>query len=149
MATRIVFVGGTHVDVETPIQNPVRLFEEAGRSGLSFASAVDASMPYIVNREQIVYLEAIPDRGEKPFWVQASEEAEVTRKLSVGIAGLIGHLPTAAPDWRLLAVGAAAPVPGALLGARLTGRLSEAQLVRAIGLALLVAGTAAALQALL
>ena len=33
--------------------------------------------------------------------------------------------------------------PGALLGARLTGRLSERQLVRAIGAALLVAGAAA------
>ena len=73
----------------------------------------------------------------------------LTGGVGVGIAGLIGHLPTAAPDWRLLAVGAAASVPGALLGARLTGRLSETQLVRAIGLALLVAGTAAALQALL
>lgn len=64
----------------------------------------------------------------------------------VGVAGLLGHLPSAAPDWRLLAVGAAASVPGALLGARLTGRLSEVQLVRAIGVALLVAGTAAAVQ---
>ena len=65
----------------------------------------------------------------------------------VGIAGLLGHLPSAAPDWDLLAVGAAASVPGALLGARLTGRLSEQQLVRAIGAALIVAGTAAAVQA--
>ncbi len=86
MATRIVFVGGTHIEVETPIQNLVRLFEEAGRSGLSFASAVDASMRYFVNREQIIYLEAIPDRDEKPFWVQASQEAEVTKKLS-GFSG--------------------------------------------------------------
>ena len=37
----------------------------------------------------------------------------------------------------------------ALPGARLTGRLLEVQLVRALGLAALVAGTAAALQALL
>lgn len=66
----------------------------------------------------------------------------------VGIAGLIGHLPSAAPDWDLLAVGAVASVPGALLGARLTGRLSEQQLVRAIGAALIVAGTAAAVQGL-
>jgi uncharacterized protein len=66
----------------------------------------------------------------------------------VGAAGLIGHLPDAAPDWDLLALGAAASVPGALLGARLTGRLSERQLVRAIGAALLVAGTAALVQAL-
>jgi len=73
----------------------------------------------------------------------------LTVGIVVGVAGLIGHLPSAAPDWRLLAVGAAASVPGALLGARLTGRLSETQLVRAIGVVLLVAGAAAALQALL
>lgn len=65
----------------------------------------------------------------------------------VAVAGLLGHLPDAAPDWDLLAVGAAASVPGALLGARLTGRLSERQLVRAIAAALLVAGAAAAVQA--
>lgn len=73
----------------------------------------------------------------------------LTVGIVVGIAGLLGHLPTAAPDWDLLAVGAAASVPGALLGARLTGRLSEVQLVRAIGVALLVAGSAAAAQAFL
>jgi uncharacterized membrane protein YfcA len=65
----------------------------------------------------------------------------------VAVAGLVGHLPSAAPDWDLLAVGAAASVPGALLGARFTGRLSERQLVRAIGAALLVAGASAAVQA--
>jgi uncharacterized membrane protein YfcA len=65
----------------------------------------------------------------------------------VGAAGLVGHLPDAAPDWDLLALGAAASIPGALIGARLTGRLSERQLVRAIGVALLVAGTAAVVQA--
>jgi uncharacterized protein len=66
----------------------------------------------------------------------------------VGLAGLVGHLPSATPDVDLLLVGGAASVPGALLGARLTGRLSEPQLVRAIGLVLLVAGVAAAVQAL-
>ncbi len=65
----------------------------------------------------------------------------------VGIAGLIGHLPSAAPDWRLIAVGGAASIPGALLGARLTGRLSDRALVQAIGAVLLVAGTAAGIQA--
>jgi uncharacterized protein len=66
----------------------------------------------------------------------------------VGVAGLLGHLPSAAPDVDLLAVGAAASIPGALLGARLTGRLSERQLVKAIGVVLIVAGLAAAVQAL-
>jgi uncharacterized membrane protein YfcA len=65
----------------------------------------------------------------------------------VGIAGLLGHLPSAAPDWRLILVGGAASVPAALLGARLTGRLSERALVQAIGAVLLVAGAGAAIQA--
>jgi hypothetical protein len=66
----------------------------------------------------------------------------------VGVAGLLGHLESAAPDLTIVLVGSAASIPGALLGARVTGRLSEAQLVRAIAVVLLVAGIAAALQAL-
>jgi uncharacterized membrane protein YfcA len=72
----------------------------------------------------------------------------VTVGFCVGIAGLVGHLPSAPPDWDLLAVGAAASVPGALLGSRLTGRLSERQLLRAIGVVLLVAAAACAAQAI-
>jgi uncharacterized membrane protein YfcA len=67
----------------------------------------------------------------------------------VGAAGLLGHLPSAAPDYRLVLVGGAASIPGALIGARLTGRLSEQRLVQAIGAVLLVAGAAAAVQALI
>jgi uncharacterized membrane protein YfcA len=62
-------------------------------------------------------------------------------------AGVIGHTPDGV-DWDLLAIGSAASVPGALLGARLTGRLSERQLLRAIGAMLVVAGATTALQAL-
>jgi len=65
----------------------------------------------------------------------------------VGVAGLLGHLPSAAPDWKLIAVGGGASIPAALIGARLTGRLSEPQLIRAIGFVLLVAGAGAAIQA--
>jgi uncharacterized membrane protein YfcA len=65
----------------------------------------------------------------------------------VGVAGVVGHLPGGV-DWDALAVGAAASIPGAVLGARLTGRLSEAQLLRAIGAMLVVAGTGTAAQAL-
>jgi uncharacterized protein len=65
----------------------------------------------------------------------------------VGVAGVAGHLPGGV-DWTALGVGAAASVPGALLGARLTGRMSERQLLRAIGAVLVVAGAATALQAL-
>jgi uncharacterized protein len=66
----------------------------------------------------------------------------------VGVAGLLGHLPSAAPDLGILLVGSAASIPGALLGARLTGRLSEEQLVKAIAVVLLIAGAAALVQAL-
>jgi uncharacterized protein len=66
----------------------------------------------------------------------------------VGVAGLLGHLPSAAPDLGILLVGSATSIPGALLGARLTGRLSEEQLVKAIGVVLLIAGAAALVQAL-
>ena len=57
----------------------------------------------------------------------------------LGVAGVLGHL-AGGVDWTLLAIGSAASVPGALLGARLTGRLSEQQLLRAVGVVLLVAG---------
>jgi uncharacterized membrane protein YfcA len=71
----------------------------------------------------------------------------LTVGVCVGIAGVIGHTPDGV-DWDLLAIGSAASVPGALVGARLTGRLSERQLLRAIGAMLVVAGATTALQAL-
>lgn len=67
--------------------------------------------------------------------------------VAVGVAGVTGHLPGGV-DWGLLALGAAASIPGALLGARLTGQLDERQLLRVVGAILLVAGTAAIIQGL-
>jgi uncharacterized membrane protein YfcA len=84
-------------------------------------------------------------------WVGEAPSRAVGTNLAVGVlvgvAGLVGHLPSAAPDWRLILVGGTASIPGALLGARLTGRLSDRALVQAIGAVLLVAGAAAAVQA--
>ena len=65
---------------------------------------------------------------------------------SVGAAGVIGHVPGGV-EWELLAVGAAGSVPGALLGARLTGRLDEPMLLRAIGAVLVCAAVATLAQA--
>jgi uncharacterized membrane protein YfcA len=65
----------------------------------------------------------------------------------VGIAGVIGHAPGGV-DWGLLGIGAGASIPGALLGARLTGRLSERALLRAVGCILVVAGAVTLTQAL-
>ena len=66
----------------------------------------------------------------------------------LGVAGVFGHLPGGV-DWTLLGVGAVTSVPGAIVGARLTGRLDEQQLFRAVGVILLVAGTAMILQGIL
>jgi uncharacterized membrane protein YfcA len=67
--------------------------------------------------------------------------------VGVGIGGLVGHLPGGI-DWSILAVGAAAAMPAAYLGARLTGRLDEHQLLRAISAILVVSGSAMAVQAI-
>jgi uncharacterized membrane protein YfcA len=61
----------------------------------------------------------------------------------LGIAAVIGHLPGGV-DWGLMLVGSAASIPGAMLGSRITGKLSERQLLNAIGVALLIVGFATA-----
>jgi uncharacterized membrane protein YfcA len=66
----------------------------------------------------------------------------------LGVAGVFGHLPGGV-DWTLLGIGAATSAPGAILGARLTGRLDERQLLDSVGLVLLVAGAALILQGIL
>lgn len=63
----------------------------------------------------------------------------------VGAAGVVGHVPGGV-DWTLLAVGAGASVPGALVGARLTGRVGEERLLQAVAAILLVAGVATIVQ---
>jgi uncharacterized membrane protein YfcA len=68
--------------------------------------------------------------------------------IAVGAAGLVGHLPGGI-DWTLFVIGSSASIPGALIGSRLTGRLSEGALLRTVGLILLGAGTAAILQSVL
>lgn len=85
-------------------------------------------------------------------WVGGSAHQAVGTNLAVGVcvgvAGVLGHSP-AGVDWDLLAIGGAASVPGALLGSRLTGRLSEPALLKGIGAMLVVAGGAMLVQAAL
>jgi uncharacterized membrane protein YfcA len=59
----------------------------------------------------------------------------------VAIGGLVGHLPSGV-DWALVAVGGAASVPGALIGARMVGRLDERELLRVVAAILVVSGLA-------
>ena len=82
--------------------------------------------------------------GETP---QKAVGTNVTVGVFVGVAGALAHLPNAAPDLDVIVVGGAASIPGALLGSRLTGRLSDRDLVRAIGVVLLVAAAGTFAQA--
>lgn len=66
----------------------------------------------------------------------------------VGIGGLIGHI-AGGVDWGLLAAGCVGAVPGAYLGAHLTGRLDDDALLKTIAAILVVAGVSLALQAIL
>ena len=59
----------------------------------------------------------------------------------VGVGGLIGHLPSGI-DWGLLAAGSAGAIPGAYLGAHLTGRISDAALLRACAFVMVISATA-------
>jgi uncharacterized membrane protein YfcA len=83
--------------------------------------------------------------GEQPARAVGTN---VTIGFLVGVAGVIGHLPSAAPDWDVLAVGAGASIPGALLGSRLTGRLSDRELLQAVGIVLVIAALAMVASAL-
>ena len=83
--------------------------------------------------------------GETP---QRAVGTNVTVGVLVGVAGSLAHLPNAAPDLDAIAVGGAASIPGALLGSRLTGRLSDEALIKAIAVVLLVAAAGCIAQAL-
>jgi uncharacterized membrane protein YfcA len=83
--------------------------------------------------------------GAEPFRAVGTNAAV---GFCLGVAGVFGHLPGGV-DWTLLGVGSVTSVPGAIVGARLTGRLDERQLFRAVGVVLLVAGTAMILQGIL
>jgi uncharacterized membrane protein YfcA len=68
---------------------------------------------------------------------------------AVGAVGLAAHAARLEVQWELLAVGAPAAVVGGWLGAKVTGRLSELLLRRAIGIALIVIAAALAVEAAL
>jgi len=67
----------------------------------------------------------------------------------LGIAGFAAHAARLEVEWDLLAAGLAGALPGAWLGARATGRMSEELLRRAIGAALLAISLAFAVEAAL
>ena len=66
---------------------------------------------------------------------------------AVGVVGLAAHAARLEVEWELLAAGAPAALAGGWLGAKVTGRLSELFLRRAIGAALVVIAVALAVEA--
>jgi uncharacterized protein len=56
----------------------------------------------------------------------------------LGVAGFAAHALRLEVEWGLIAVGLAGALPGAWLGAHVTGRISELRLRQAIGAALLL-----------
>jgi uncharacterized membrane protein YfcA len=67
----------------------------------------------------------------------------------LGVAGFLAHATRLEVEWDLLAVGLLGAIPGAWLGARRTGGLSEETLRRLIGVALLAIAFVFAVQAVL
>ena len=65
----------------------------------------------------------------------------------LGVAGFLGHLVSLEVEWLVLAVSLAGAVPGGWLGARATGRVSEAALRKLIGVTLLAVAAAIAVAA--
>jgi uncharacterized membrane protein YfcA len=66
---------------------------------------------------------------------------------AVGVVGLAAHAARVEVEWELLAAGAPAALAGGWFGAKVTGRLSELFLRRAIGTALIVIAAALGVEA--
>jgi uncharacterized membrane protein YfcA len=67
----------------------------------------------------------------------------------LGLAGFAAHAARLDVEWGLLAAGLAGALPGAWFGARVTGRVSEEALRRAIGVALFAIAVVFAVEAAL
>jgi uncharacterized protein len=65
----------------------------------------------------------------------------------VGVAGFAAHASRLEVEWWLLAAGLAGGIPGAWLGARAAGRISETTLRRGLGVALLLVAAVFAVEA--
>lgn len=78
-------------------------------------------------------------------WVGVDARRAIATNSAIGvtlaIGAVIGHLGGDI-DWTIAVVGSAAAIPGALLGARLVGRLPERLLLRAVSIVLAISGTA-------
>lgn len=85
-------------------------------------------------------------------WLGTSPKAAVGTNAAVGtlvgLGGLLGHLNSGV-DWTLLYAGALGAIPGAYLGAQLTGRLDDAALLKVISAILVVAGLVLGAEAVL
>jgi uncharacterized membrane protein YfcA len=78
-------------------------------------------------------------------WVGADARSAVATNSALGlvlaIGAVIGHV-NGEIDWAIAAIGSAAAIPGALLGARFVGRVGERTLLRAVAVVLAISGLA-------
>ena len=85
-------------------------------------------------------------------WLGTTPKAAVGTNAAVGtlvgLGGLLGHLNSGV-DWTLLYAGALGAIPGACLGAQLTGKLDDEALLKVISAILVVAGLVLGAEAVL
>jgi uncharacterized membrane protein YfcA len=138
-----------HAAYELFVRPPAPAADESGRFAKGTAVATGAVVGFLGGVVGLILGSLRMPAMLRYLRVPARRAAatNVTVGFCVGIAGAVGHLPSEAPDWTVAAVGAGASIPGALLGSRLTGRLSEPQLMRAIAWILLVVAVSTAVQA--
>jgi uncharacterized membrane protein YfcA len=148
----LIAIGATLLVFGVDLLRPRRLSIGAGPEGTSPAAAVLSGAAIGLLGGFVGLILGALRIGALLRFVGADAFRAVGTNVAVGfclgVAGVLGHL-TGGVDWTLLVLGAGASVPGALLGARLTGRLAEDELLRAVGAILLVAGTAMILQGIL
>ena len=89
-----------------------------------------------------------------PLFVAAASSPAAAGGANIAVSGIAAataattHVRAGRINWRLFAWMAPPSIVGALVGGYLSGRVSETALLLAIAAVLLVAGTAAAIQAL-
>ena len=124
---------------ERPVERPPRLWPAAG-FGLAIGLVGGAIGVILGTLRMPALLRAVGLSARKAVGTN------LVVGFVLGACGFAAHAARQEVAWALLAVGLAGALPGAWLGARVTPRLSEETLRRAIGAALIAIAAALAVQ---